>query len=203
MLAPARWITTSALVAAGAVSLAMAPEPDPVPRRWQFDVVMGPLRLATFTTDKDGPRTYAYCTYKVTNNSGDDLLFAPSFELSLGAGETIKSGRAVPAEVSKKLIERSQNPFLQDQISVIGNLMQGAENAKEGLVVFTMDNLKPEKIAVYAAGFSGETTSLSIPGAAEKVLLRKTLCLDYVVTGELTGRGDKPIDLSEQRWVMR
>jgi hypothetical protein len=163
--------------------------------------------LATFEVETAGvkaTRTYAYLTYKVTNTSGQDLLFAPSFELALGgSGEPIRSGRNVPADITKKLIEKCQNPFLQDQISVLGNLLQGSENAKEGLVAWLLEDFKPQKIAIYGAGFSGETVNITPPGATDKVLLRKTLSLNYELTGELTKRGDRPIDVAEQRWVMR
>ena len=168
MLASYRWLPVSALIATASLAAGMAPEPDPIPRRWQLDVTIGPMRMASYQLEGQGSKTYLYFTYKVTNNTGQDLLFAPSFELSLGKGEPIRSGRNVPADVTKKLIEQCQNTFLQDQISILGNLLQGSENAREGVVVWELENLKPDKIAVYAAGFSGETVNITPPGAKEK-----------------------------------
>lgn len=142
---------------------AAAPEPNPVPRRWQLDVAVGPLRLATVETPEHGRRDYLYTFYKVVNNSGEDLLFAPMFELATDEGHLIRSGRGVPAAVTQELLRRLENPFLQDQISIIGVLLQGEENAKEGLVIWPAEGLKVDELSIYAAGFSGETVTLEIP----------------------------------------
>src|SRR5437870_4091815 len=83
-------------VAALAPMMAIAPEPDPVPRRWQLEVEAGPLRVASVQVRDSGARSYMYMTYKAVNNSGEDLLFAPMFELSLGDGKVLRSGRDVP-----------------------------------------------------------------------------------------------------------
>jgi hypothetical protein len=201
----ARWTALGITAVAVSVAAGLAPEPDPVPRRWQLDAVVGPLRLFQMEVAGEGVKSFLYMTYKVTNSSGQDLLFAPSFELAAGPGVPTKAGRGVPAEVTKALLDKSQNPLLQDQIAIIGQLLQGPENAKEGLVVFALDGLNPKRLTVYAAGFSGETATVVPPGGTEKdkVLLRKSLALQYTVTGELLGRGDVPLNLAERRWVMR
>src|SRR3569832_741098 len=81
----------------------MAPEPDPVPRRWQLDVNMGPMRMAVVDDAQGNPRSYLYLTYKVTNNSGQDLLFAPSFVLSDGEGNLVPSGRNVSVDAAEPI----------------------------------------------------------------------------------------------------
>ena len=68
--------TGAMILTAGVLSGMTPPEPDPIPRRWQLDVEVGPLRVATFDVKDEGKRAYFYMTYKVTNNSGEDLLFA-------------------------------------------------------------------------------------------------------------------------------
>ncbi len=181
---------------------AAAPEPDPVPRRWQLDVAAGPLRLATVDVGA-GPRTYFYMTYQVTNNSGEDLLFAPAFELATD-DEVLRSGRGVPLEVTRKLIESVQNQFVQDQISIIGQLLQGKENARDGIVIWPANDLNLEELAVYAAGFSGETATVDAPDTHQKFVLRKTLRLNYQISGELVGQEGHDIPLAEPAgWIMR
>src|ERR1041384_7762631 len=70
-----------------------APEPSPVPKRWELDIQPGPLRTAVVNTES-GPRSYFFLTYKVTNNGTADLLFAPAFELATDeTGEPLRSGR--------------------------------------------------------------------------------------------------------------
>lgn len=198
-----------AAVLACGVLLAAAPEPDPVPRRWQLDVTVGPLRLVKVETEKTGPRAYFVMTYKVVNNSGQDLLFAPLFELvSQSSGKVYRSGRDVPAEVTAKLIEREQNPLLQDQINILGMLLQNEENAREGIVVWPAEELQTEGLALYAAGFSGESRTVELPASQgqsepQKVTLRKTLMVRYRTSGQLLERGETPLEVLEQRWVMR
>ena len=189
-------VSAAAMLAGGA-----APEPDPVPRRWQLDIDAGPLRFATVDVPGVGPRSYFYLTYRVTNNAGEDLLFAPSFQLATQE-EVLPSGRKVPMEVTKSLLASCQNDFLQDQIAIIGQLLQGKENARDGIVIWPANDLNVEDLAIYAAGFSGETATVVSPDTKQKVVLRKTLMLRYKVSGELAGH--EAIPLAEPaRWIMR
>ncbi len=182
---------------------ASAPEPDPVSKRWQLDLQPGPLRITTMSVGTTGPRAYFYFTYVVTNNSGQDLLFAPAFELANDEGDVLRSGRQVPLEVTRALISAQDNSFLQDQISIIGQLLQGRENARDGIAIWPANDLNADDVTIYAAGFSGETATVEGPATKQKAVLRKTLMLRYAVHGDLVGQGTRPLDLSEQRWIMR
>jgi hypothetical protein len=190
-----------ALLAASPMA-ALAPEPDPVPKRWELQVDTGDLRVVTITL-ADGPKKFFYMTFKVTNNSGEDQLFAPSFQLSDGDGTVVRSGRDVPVAVTQKLLAETQNPFIQDQIGVIGELQQGAENAKDGLVIWPAGSLNPSQLTVYAAGFSGETKTVASPDGKEKFILRKTLRLDFQPPGDLAGVGGAAFTQTERSWIMR
>jgi hypothetical protein len=205
----ARWRLGKALAIAGLTAAVGAmtgmapPEPDPIPRRWQLDVETGPLRIATFNVKDQGRLAYFYMTYTVTNNSGEDLLFAPAFEVAMDR-EVIRSGRNVPLDVTKSLLASTQIPGIEDQISIIGQILQGRENAKKGLVVWPANELAPLELTVYAAGFSGETATVERPDTKEKIVLRKTLMLRYAPPGDLTQYGQTAIPLAEpSRWIMR
>jgi hypothetical protein len=191
-----------AIAGAGPI-VAMAPEPDPVPRRWELQVETTELRLVTLNAPNVGPRKYLYFTFKATNNSGQDLLFAPSFELSDGDGRVARSGRNVPQSITQALLAETQNPFIQDQISVIGEFMQGAENAKDGLVIWPVEGFNPSQITVYAAGFSGETKTVIGPNGKDKFILRKTLRLEYQSPGDLSEAAGQSIGISNRSWIMR
>jgi len=186
---------------------AWAPEPDPVPRRWQLDFKIGPLRMVTLDTSEGGSSQFYYLTYRVTNTSGEDLLLAPSFELSTAAGELLRSGRDVPAQVTAQVLELLSNPFIEDQIGILGVIMQGEENAKDGVVIWPVTDMHPEEVAVYASGFSGETkyenTRDPKTGQPERKVLRKTFMARYSMPGELDGRGSQPFPPYEQKWIMR
>jgi hypothetical protein len=183
-----------------------APEPDPVPKRWELNITPGPLRIMTIDDPETGPRSYFYFTYKAVNNTGDDLLFAPSFELSTDEGDLMSPGRDVPLAVTDEILRRLDNPFLKDQINVIGQIMQGEENAKEGLVVWLVPDMDVDQVTVYCKGFSGETKSIDVPlktGGNKHITFSKQYMLRYAVPGELDPRKPAPLPVSERRWIMR
>lgn len=212
-----RWFNLRRVLRAACCVLAVAvwaqtaparpPEPDPVPRRWQMDVQPGPLRFTTIDVPGRGERSYYYMTYKVTNASGADLLLAPAFDLANEQGVVIRSGRDIPSDVTRALLARLDNPFLEDQIGILGILQQGPENAKEGLVIWPADEIKGEEVVVYASGFSGESRNIESPdprtGEMKRYNLRKTLMLRYRVPGEIYLRHSDPFELLERRWILR
>jgi hypothetical protein len=193
---------------ATAFSAGLAPEPAGIPKQWQLQVDFGPLRVWS-TTTADGPKAYYYMTYKAVNRTGQDVIFAPSFELVNGDGRITRSGTGVSAEVTATLKERAGGTLVEDQITIIGTMLQGVENAKEGIVVWVCDDLTPGAVSVYAAGFSGETAQVKVPGKKDDkgrdvmATLRKTRELDYNDPGDLANRRDVPLDMTESKWVMR
>lgn len=183
-----------------------APEPDAVPRRWELDVKFNALRLAKVAVG-DQVRSFYYLTYRVTNRSGQDLLLAPSFELATEDGEVRRSGRDVSPEVTKAILSHVNNPFLQDQLSILGMILQGEENAKDGVVIWPAETLASGEVAIYGAGFSGETKSVEVKdaktGKPTLVPVRKTYMARYRLPGDISARGGEPLEPSEQRWIMR
>jgi hypothetical protein len=182
-----------------------APEPSPVPKRWQLDLETSPLRWIVLRTEQ-GPRAFYFMTYKVTNNSPIDLLFAPVFEMATSEGQIFRSGRDVPLSVQNELLNRLRNPFLQDQISIVDTLLRGEENAREGLVIWPIPNVHLNEVVVYAAGFSGETATVEIPNAngdMERKVLRKTLMLRFRMPGDLTPERGGEFEPNEAQWIMR
>lgn len=183
-----------------------APEPSPIPKRWQLEIEASPLRVVVLDVPGSGPKAFLYLTYTVTNNSGIDLLFAPSFDLSTDEGQVLRSGRDVPVAAAKQLMQLLANPLLEDQIGVVGTLLRGEENAKESLAIWPVPTTLLSELTVYCAGFSGETATVEVPNAAgqlEKKVLRKTLELRYRIPGELNVSSVDPIVAFDRRWVMR
>ncbi|MFG0283734.1 MAG: hypothetical protein ACF8R7_04870 [Phycisphaerales bacterium JB039] len=182
-----------------------APEPNPAPQRWELQIRPGPLRVASVETE-GGARLYLYFTYTVTNKSGQSVLFAPMFTLATDEGGSQVAGDGVPGEVTSELLGRLENPFLEDQLSIIGPLQQGIENAREGLVIWPLLDADVDELKLFAAGFSGETARVEIidpvDEQARTVTLRKTLMLRYATPGELQP-GPQPLQMTDQRWIMR
>lgn len=220
-----RSIVVSCLLAAGAcvapfafapVSAVAAPQPDPVPKRWQLELRPGPLRTAVVPTEVRLPsgasvtqeRAYVYFTYTVANFTGQDRLFAPAFELSNDEGEILRSGSGVPFAVTQELLRRLENPFLVDQVEMLGVLQQGEANAREGLVVWPLNDLDVNELALYAAGFSGENDTLRFvdpqTGEQRVINLRKTFEMRFATPGVLNPASDRPLRLAQRpRWIMR
>lgn len=185
-----------------AAALTAAPEPAPIPRRWQLDIRPGPLRAAVIATPETGPRAYAYFTYLVMNPTREDVFFAPAFELASDDGELIRSGRDVPRDVVNTLLQRLGNPLLEDEVRVIRMLGQGEENAREGLVIWPLDSVKVDELTIFASGFSGETRTVRRPDTGEEVTLRKTLMLRHATPGYVP-TDNTPLDRAERRWILR
>jgi len=93
------------------------------------------------------------------------------------------------------------------QFAILCTLLQGKENAKVGLVVWPVGDMDIDEIAVYAAGFSGESTKIEFKdpetGEAKEITLRKTMMLRYALPGSLERRDAEPIAPIAQRWIMR
>jgi hypothetical protein len=203
------WSMVLALVLALHVPLlvGLAPEPDPIPTRWELDFQPGPLRVMKVELPNQPARHYFFMTYRVTNYSGQDLIFAPSFDLVTAEGSIRRAGREVPAEVTRYLLEQLRSPFLEDQISILGQILQGVENARDGLVVWPADDLETDEVQIFAAGLSGEYKPLVVRDPETKrnkrVMVRKTLMLSYQTPGTLADRGSSPLELEQSTWVMR
>jgi len=186
----------------GLTALAV-PQPDAIPSRWEFDLRPGPLRIATLLVE-DEPRSFFYMPYYVENNSGEDRFLAPRFELATDEGEIMRSGgTAVPREVVQTLIARFRNQLLEDEISMLGPILQGPENAREGLIIWPAGNLTVDEVTVYASGFSGETRQFVRPDTNEVVILRKTRMLRHATPGNINPSSDQPFRRTVDRWIMR
>jgi len=184
-----------------------APEPEAVPSRWEFDLEAGKLRVISVNIPNEGQRSFYYWTYKVTNTTGEDLPFNPAFELYTEDGtksELVRSGRDVPREATETILEKIDNDLLLDEVDIqSGLLLQGRENAREGLVVWPVESYKIDEVVIYAEGFSGESRSVTRPDNGERVVLRKTLMLRHSVEGTLDSTSPRPLRRTVERWILR
>lgn len=204
-----RWLLALLLAAFLPVSAASAvPEPSPVPRAWEFEIRTSPLRIAEIDVPGEGRQSYYFMTYTVTNNTGEDRLFAPIFELAEDpAGTLRRSGQGVPLAATQRLMERLGNPLLEDQVSIIGTLRQGEENARDGLAMWPAEATNVKSVAIYVFGLSGESRQHTVrnpdTGEHEDITLRKTLMLRHRVPGELPRHTARGLPRYEQRWILR
>ncbi|MFG0306453.1 MAG: hypothetical protein ACF8Q5_09610 [Phycisphaerales bacterium JB040] len=181
------------------------PQPDPIPTRWEFRFEPGPLRLALINVEGVGLQRYFYFTYRITNYWDNDLLFAPDVQLRTSEATVIRSGRDVPREVTRSIIERLDNPLIEDQISIVGQVLQGPEHARDGVVIWPAEDLDVDEVTIFFGGLSGETRVYETGEGddARRFTLRKTMMLRYDTPGELGDRDNHVIPLAEERWIMR
>lgn len=196
-----------ALLAVPTAQSIAAPEPAAIPSRWEFDIEPGDLRVVTYDIEGVGTRTFYYWTYTVTNNTGEDRPLTPAFELFTDDGSRAKlarSGRDVPRQVTEKILDRIGNPLLLDEVDVqTGLLLQGPENAREGLVVWPLDRFRVDDVVIFAKGFSGETERIARPDTGERYVLRKSLMLRHQVDGTVDPTSTRPLTRTVERWILR
>lgn len=176
------------------------PTPAAVRYRWELEFEPGPLRLYV---DPLESRAYWYFTYQVTNRTGRNQVWAPSFTLYTDAGEILEGGREVPFRVVTDLLDLMRSDLIEDQNQIIGDILHGREHAKEGLIVWPADDVQVNRMELFIAGISGETARVRNPVSGEEVILRKTLQIDYLIRGNALSRGSKPVEEVDRRWIMR
>ncbi|MEZ6241811.1 MAG: hypothetical protein R3B57_02095 [Phycisphaerales bacterium] len=207
LLAASAMLLALPIASMATTASAAPPEPSPVPVTWEFDFREGPLRLVTVDVPGVGPRAYFYLTFTITNFWGGELLYAPEFQMKTEEGDVLTSGQNVPPQVTEYILNLLNNPLIDDQIQILGPVLEGVENAKSGVVIWPANDLDVDEIMVFAANLSGEHTIFwtKDPKTHERkrIVLRKTLMLRYDTPGEIAGRGARPLDLVEKRWIMR
>jgi hypothetical protein len=176
------------------------PRPSSIVTRWQFEFEAHDFSLYTDPTEG---KSFWYFTYTVTNKSGEDRRWAPQFDLFADDGQILSSGYGVPDRVTDDILELLGNPLLETQTGILGELLQGETNAKDGLVIWSAENLGVTEVTMFISGLSGESVRVKNPDTKEDTVLRKTLRRDYVVPGEPEAREGKPIELVQEEWIMR
>jgi hypothetical protein len=189
------------LLLSAMLSAAIAyPKPAAVPYRWELDFEPGSLRLFV---DPVSGESYWYFTYVVTNRTGRDQIWAPSFVLYTDQGEILTSGMDVPTFIENAVRDMLGNPLLEMQNEIIGDLYQGREHAKDGLVVWRAPSTDVNELSLFVSGISGETARVENPISGEELILRKTLQRDYLIRGDAAARGSDPVEMIDERWVLR
>ena len=199
------------LVAAWAVA-----DASPGAGSWQLDVKFhDPQRISLRLPGDSHDTTFWYMVYTVTNNTGQDRQFFPSFRLLTGTLKIVEGGADVHPLVYDAIAARHKEefPFLAPPGKVAGPLLLGEANARASVAVFRSFDPDADEFTVYAAGFSGEIQRLANPafdaGAEESednprfFILRRTLAIRYELPGDPTTRS-KAIPVRRTReWVMR
>ncbi|MGA2265630.1 MAG: hypothetical protein ABSH10_04275 [Phycisphaerae bacterium] len=220
MKASAAGLLAAAVLIALAAQGWTAPKPAEIPRYWQIDITFGDiLPIQVKLPTEAAPRTFWYLRYKVTNNTGQDRIFVPEFLLYTDSGQVLRAWHQVPSSVFEEIKKTYNDPLLEDLSGTTGSLLQGAENAKEGVAIWTDFDPNASAFDVFVSGLSGETEEFQLPkpihvtetdAAGKKVevvkttiLLAKTLERHYAVAGEPAARSAATVHFLDEEWVMR
>lgn len=193
-----------------------APEASKIARRWQLDIEFHDLRRISVVLPGDNaPTPFWYVLYTVTNNTGKDIDFYPTFDLVTSTLEVVPAGEGVSPSVYDVLMGRYNKlyPFFRDPIRINGRLLQGDDHARTSVAVFREFDLKADSVTVYIAGLSGEHAKAMNPTFDPKkpespenrrfFPLRKTLAISYDIPGdEMTRASATPIRRLRE-WMMR
>lgn len=172
---------------------------------WTLDYEMGPMRLFR---DPGTGDAYWYATFTIINRTGKDRHIAPRWELLDEQGRVSVEGRGVPGDTRKAIMRLLNDPQLQESSAVVGDIAQGVENGKPGVVIFPAG---PEvrRFSLLVSGISSDRDSIKDPKTGKPITVQKTMRLDYQVPGERSGlKGAVPLaepesGTSNPSWIYR
>ena len=109
--------------------------------------------------------TFWYMLYEVTNSTGRDVEFFPSFRLVTDTLQVVTAGDDISPSVYDAIAARHKRefPFFAPPTKVTGLLLQGRENARASAAVFRMFDKEASAFTVYGAGFSGDMDRVPNP----------------------------------------
>lgn len=203
-----------------------APKPSDIPTSWQLEFkYKEPRPIRVEVPGEKGTATFWYLEYTVTNQTDDEQKFIPNFVLYTDTGQILQAGKDVPGMVFRTIKQQVGEPLLQDLADISSwPLLRGANNAKQGVMIFTDIDPKAGSFDIFVGGLSGETARITPPNPVptaiykdakdfrdsnkivkmqDEIVLRKTLQLRYSLPGEAAARFTTPAKLESKTWVMR
>jgi hypothetical protein len=205
----------------GLLSLpAQPPQPNEARVAWQLDLRYSkPRPIYVKVPGKSGPQLFWYFTFTVTNRTGEDRQFAPEILLYTHTGQMLRAGQGVNPIVFQHIKKLHNNPLLRDLVGITGKMLQGQDNARDGVAIFRDFDPEAARFDIFIGGLSGETATVQLPApikvrqigpggkevTVEKkaITLAKTLDLTYRIGTETRNRIDATVQLLGKRWVMR
>jgi hypothetical protein len=210
---------------AGRLSAALGdfPEPSPYPISWELKFDHGEPKRIVVTVPGQAPQAYWYVTYRVTNETGQEQLFLPLFEMLTRDGNVLRGNKAIHGRVYDAIKEREGNKFLERPSKVEGSpLRQGEAQARDSVAVWKEPMAEMGQFSIFVTGLSGEASTFKMvegklvkinPAKATEemkdvpkeqlITLRKTLKLDYVVYGDEKFADRDDVVAKGDAWVLR
>lgn len=145
------------LTVAFATPAMAAPEPSDINDSWSFKFKHDhPRPIAVRNLDGEVV-WYWYMTYQVQNDTGSDHLFNPQFDIATDDGQIIQGNRGIGPDVFLAIKQRLNNRLLESPVEVTGQFLQGADNARESVVIWKAPAQQVSHLSIFVAGIAGET----------------------------------------------
>lgn len=191
-----------------------APQPAIVPtaNQWTLNVVYNqPQQITVKIPNQRKPQRFWYIILTITNNTNIDVPFYPECQLVTDTFQVIPAYRDTRNLVFDKIKSRYKKkyPFLESLETAEPRILQGEDNTKDLVIIWPDFDASARNISLYIAGLSNETVVIDHPtqkdpnGNPEKIYLRKTLQLDYSISGDPAMRSNTSLVYKSMDWVMR
>ena len=182
--------------------LAAAPEPSIMPQSWQLEMTIEPLRrIDVHWPGQSSPMTYWYLLYQVVNNTHQEIEFVPTFHLTTPSGQVLRD--SPDPNIFAKIKQLHGQALLENSVEIIGPLLQGEDNARDGVAIWSNVEPQADAFTIYAGGFSGEASVVRSPATGNRVLLRRNIRLQYGVPGDAVNTRPMRGKLIKRDAVMR
>ena len=172
-----------------------------LPWELKFEYSMA-ARIVVQSPYHNAPVAYWYLPYKVTNNTKQEQMFLPVFELVGEDGKIRRSDKDTPQEVIDAIRKQAGNKFIQSTTQAAGELRLGPSEARYAVAVWPEPALKMGQFSILVAGLSGEYQQTKSP-AGNEIIIRKTLQLTFKVRGDEVYPGEDEITELPSTWIMR
>ena len=183
---------------------------------WQLNLTFhDPQRVTLNLPGRAEPVTYWYLLFQVTNESGQDVDFYPSFDLVTDTLQVVTGGVDVNPRVYDviKARHKQEFPFFAPPWELTGPLLQGKDNARASAVVFREFDPQADGFSVFVSGLSNKVERVKNPGYdksqpesddnARFFILRETLKVQYELPGDPDSRREAKPVRRNRTWVMR
>jgi hypothetical protein len=187
------------------------PKPSVYPISYELALTHGkPQRIVVQAPGEATATAYWYMTYTVTNNSDQEQVFLPRFEILSEDGRVTRSDTNIPAAVFDAIKAREKKQLLEPFTKIAGEIRLGEDQARDGVAIFPEPSTRMGHFSIFVAGLSGEAVTLKDDKGepvkdkdGQLVILRKTLRLNYHVRGDEVFPGEDEVSENAEEWVMR
>ena len=193
-----------------------APMPGVVAKSWELEFAFyDPQRISVVLPGDHDPTTFWYMLYTITNTTGKEIGFYPTFHLVTDRLDVVEGDYAVSPSVYDAIKARHKKvyPFFVDPMDMYGTIRQGEDNARTSAVAFGQLDPEVNGFTIFVAGLSGEivkvrnlTFQQADPETGTNVrffTLRKTMAIGYDIPGDRRTQPEARPVRSKMEWVMR